>query len=265
MKKFEKIIDCNFFYGFNYLSPDLSVNEDDVESFNKHLKSFAGLSTVVATSYFSVFSDPMEGDRLLGEVLKKHDYLKGCLVFPNYFIGNECEFERYINNKFKQGFCIIRVYPKTHKYGIEPGVFGKVFEVLDSNKFPVMLSLDEIDVTGNKAIEWSLIHRIAEKYTNIPIIIDGGNSKELMFSGYFSQLLQNTENVFLESHNLLAFNQIEDLVNKFGSSKLVLGSYFPFYPWFLSLERIIYSRMEPKDKENLLFLNLQRIMDNIKI
>jgi len=128
-----------------------------------------------------------------------------------------------------------------------------------------MISLDELDITGNKAIDWGILFKISNKFKNIPLIIDGGNSKELMFSGYFYQLLNAAENIYLETHNLLGLNQIEDLVDRFISSRLILGSYFPFYPLELSVERIRLARISGEDKSRILYGNLNEILRKIKI
>ncbi|MCL4386303.1 MAG: hypothetical protein M1326_08340, partial [Cyanobacteria bacterium] len=170
-----------------------------------------------------------------------------------------------LKDKCSSTFRFCRLYPKTHKYLIDIWAFKKIYSLLNKYFFPVIINLDELDITGNKTFEWSLLFEITCKFPEIPIIIDGGNSKELMFNGFFYQLLGKTKNIYLETHNLLGFNQIEDLVEKFGSKKLVFGSYFPFYPQYLSCERILYARISEKDKINILSGNLRTVFNNIKL
>ncbi|HEX7561616.1 MAG TPA: hypothetical protein VF347_05415, partial [Candidatus Humimicrobiaceae bacterium] len=140
-----------------------------------------------------------------------------------------------------------------------------IFKILEKFAVPVLISLDELDITGNKAIDWDLIYRIAGEYPRIPFILDGGNSKELMFTGYFFQLLGAVSNVFLESHNLLGFNQVEDIIKKTDSSRIIFGSNYPVYPELLAAKRVMFSRLNIEDRKNILSVNLDRIISNINI
>jgi len=128
-----------------------------------------------------------------------------------------------------------------------------------------MISLDEIDITGNKNIEWEKILEIAGKYNNIPIIIDGGASKELMFNSFLFSLLKNSQNIYLNIHNLLAIDQIEDLTGISGADRLLFDSNFPYYETHLSVGRLINSSISKENKEKISNLNIQNIFKGIKI
>src|SRR5665811_520396 len=99
------------------------------------------------------------------------------------------------------------------------------------------------------------IVEIADVYDNMPIIIDGGESKELMYNCYILSLLSNTSNVYFETHNLLGFNQIEDLANFKGSDRLIFGSCYPFFNDSLGVSRLLNSSLNVKDKSKIAFNN----------
>jgi predicted TIM-barrel fold metal-dependent hydrolase len=265
MENTYRITDCNCFFGRNSMSPGLSVSEENIIAYHKDLKTVSKSSTIILTNTLSVFYDPVEGDNHIAELIGRHSFLKGCLVFPNYFIGNEQDFETYLAGRFREGFRIIRLYPKSHRYSIEPWAFKNIFKILEKSAVPVLVSLDELDITGNKAIDWDIIYRNAMEYPRIPFILDGGNSKELMFTGYFYQLLGAAGNVFLESHNLLGFNQIEDITNKINPSRIVFGSNYPVYPELLTAKRVMFSRLNSEDRKNILSGNMDRLISNISL
>ncbi len=265
MEKIGKITDCSCFFGTNSISPGLSVSEANIAAYHEDLGTVSNSSTIILTNTLSVFYDPIEGDNRIAELIKSQSYIRGCLVFPNYFVGNEADFEKYLLGRFREGFRILRLYPKSHKYSIAIWAFNDIFKILKKYAIPVMVSLDELDITGNKAIDWDIIFNIAGENPRIPFILDGGNSKELMFTGYFYQLLKSAGNVFLESHNLLGFNQIEDIVKKTDSSRIILGSNYPVYPELLAAKRIMLSRLSIKEKNNILSGNLDRMFANINI
>ena len=261
----DEIIDCNFWFGTNYLSRELSVDTGKLNSYLGYLRTNVKTPMIATSSYFSLYGDPIDGDNMLTDLLNSNQSLIGSLIFPNYFISRENDFKKYLKKKYDEKFKFCRLYPRTHKYLIDNWAFKKIYFFLNKYCFPTIINLDEIDVTGNKAINWQLISDISQQYPDIPIIIDGGNSKELMFGGYFYQLLGKSANIYLETHNLLGFNQIEDLAEKFGSKKLIFGSYFPFYPGYLSYERIKYARISKEDKDNILSGNIKTILNNIKL
>jgi predicted TIM-barrel fold metal-dependent hydrolase len=261
--KYKKIIDCCIWYGVHYLNEELSFGIKDIEQAVKIFGQYSLEANLILSSYQSLFHDPLEGDCELESIIYESKHLSGVLIFPNSFITDYSKFKKYLTKKYKNRFKILRLCPKTHKYLIDPIFFDKVYKMLNGYNFPVIINLEELDLTGNKAINWKLLYDVHSKYPNIPIIIDGGNSKELMFNGYFYQLLENTDNIFIESHNLLGFDQLEDIVNKFGSQRLVFGSYLPHYSGHLSINRILYSRLTDTEKENILYKNMEKIFEGI--
>ncbi|MHB1253579.1 MAG: hypothetical protein ACYCZ1_05365 [Candidatus Humimicrobiaceae bacterium] len=263
-KEYNGIYDVNLWYGVNNTDWGLSVSDKDLKKYVSFLKNKSEEVKLFVSSYLSYSYDPVVGDNLLARLIKEDESLSGVLIFPNYFISREDEFENYLVERLKDGFKLIRFY-KAHKYEMKPWALKKIYAVLNKFKFPAIISLDDIDITGNKAIDWDLIYEIATQFKNMPIILDGGNSKEMMYSGYIFELLENCENIFIETHNLLALNQIEDIVDKFSSGKLILGSYYPDYPNYLSLERIKFARISNEDKDNIYYLNLESVIKKIKI
>ena len=260
-----EVCDCNFWIGNNYLNSRLSVVEEQLKKYIQYFKTGKIKPIIIISNFFSLFYEPIEGDFQVESIIKDYEELGGSLFFPNQFVLNKNEFEKYLIQKYRSGFKFLRLLPKTHKYCIEPWAFSFFYSILENYRFPVMINLEELDITGNKAIEWKTLFKISNKFPELPIIIDGGNSKEMMFNNYFFQLLENSNNIFLETHNLLAFNQLEDIAGSFGSEKLIFGSYYPYYPYSLSLCRIRESRMSRSDKINILSANAGKIFGNIKI
>jgi len=264
IKKIE-IYDCNFWIGNNYLSNQLSVTEKHLNEYIQFLKKAKIKPTIVISNFFSLFYDPIEGDSQLERIIKNNAELGGNLFFSNQFLLYKNEFEKYLVKKYEAGFKFLRLLPKTHKYSIEPWAFSIFYSILENYRFPVMVNLEELDITGNKTIEWKTLFEISKKFPDLPIIIDGGNSKEMVFNNYFFQLLENSNNIYLETHNLLAFGQLEYIANSFGSGKLIFGSYYPYYPYSLSFGRIRESKMPMVDKANILYKNAVKIFGDIKI
>jgi uncharacterized protein len=262
-KEYKGIYDINFWYGVHSTNSGLSVDADDLKKYASFLKNKSDDVKLFISSRLSYNYDPIDGDNLLAQLIKEDKSFAGVIIFPSYFISREDKFENYLIERLKENFKLVRFY-KSHKYELKPWALNKVYSALAKFNFPAVITLDDIDITGNKAIEWDLIHEIASRFKDMPMILDGGNSKEMMYSGYIFELLESCNNIFIETHNLLAFNQIEDIVEKFGSERLILGSYYPEYPDYLSLERIKFARISDGDKDNIFYLNLKNIVKKIR-
>ena len=261
--------DTNLWIGENYLSKKLTVRDYLLsEILSKRQDKFKILGSLV-THFNSYFYYPKTGNDLLSVLISKMKnkdlHIDGAMVMEKDYFTDPASFKNGLISRYKQGFKCLRLFPKSHKYPFETIGFGKFYEVLNYYNFPIMVSLDEIDITGNKNIEWEKVLEIANKYKNIPIIIDGGSSKELMYNSYLFSLLQNSSNIYLNIHNMFAMNQIEDLVKIASSKRLVFDTYYPYYDTELSVGRLINATITRNDKKRIASLNIENIFKNISI
>jgi len=264
-----KFYDINFWIGENYLSKKFSIPDTSLAKILEKRKDKFNIIGTLITHFISYFYNPRIGNDIVSGLLSNNDImdfdLDGTMVMEQDYFYEPGSFEKGLLSRYDQGFRILRLFPRSHKYPFEIIGFGKFYEVLNHYSFPVMISLDEIDITGNKNIEWEKILEIAGKYKDIPIIIDGGASKELMYNSFLFSLLNNSQNIYLNTHNLLAMDQIEDLVNIGGPEKLLFDSYFPYYEPHISIGRLINSSISRENKEKISNLNIQNIFKEIKI
>lgn len=265
--------DTNFWIGENNLSEKLTVPEYSAEDiFAERLAKF-NISGHLIAHYSSLFCSPEDGNDLMGAFLGKHNsknsvktkIVSGMLFMEMEYFKNPDLFAVELRKRYAQGFRCIKLVPKSHKYPFDAALMKNIYRVLNDCRFPVMISLDELDITGNKYIEWAKILEVANTFENMPVIIDGGNSKELMFSSYIFLLLQNSSNVYFNTHNLFSVNQIENIAGFGGPDRLVFDSYFPYYETFLSVERIVESDLKDEQKRKIAGLNIKRIFDGINL
>src|SRR5680860_1492894 len=237
--------DIDFWFGENFLSQKYSLTEKRTIEVLLKRKESSNITFTLLSNFLSYFYDPKLGNKQTSQLISSKEFQKagafGALFMEPDFFYNTGLFEGWLKRNYEKGFRILRIFPKTHKYPFEISMFNPFYEVLNSYNFPLMIGLDELDITGNKNIEWDKIADIADVYDNMPIIIDGGESKELMYNCYILSLLNNTSNVYFETHNLLGFNQIEDLSNFKGSGRLIFGSCYPFFSDCLGVSRILNS------------------------
>lgn len=264
-----EFFDINFWLGENYISKKYTLFEEDACEILLKRKEDNKINFTLISNFLSYFYNPKAGNDLTSELIAKDEFKQagasGVLFMEQDFFFNPGGFESWLHKRYERGFRLLKLLPKTHKYPFELSLFNPFYEILNSYNFPVMINIDELDITGNKNIEWDKLAEIADLYDNMPIIIEGGQSKELMYNCYLLSLLNNTSNIFIETHNLLGFNQIEDLANFKGADRLIFGSYYPFFNDNLAVSRILNSGLDIKDKAKIASLNFKGIIDNIII
>jgi hypothetical protein len=260
--------DINIWIGENNYSEKLSIPDGSINELLSDRKKNFNITGNIITHHISYFYYPRVGNDILANIIAEEDLSEyepsGAMVMEQDYFSEPAGFEKGLESRFMQGFKVLRLFPKTHKYPFEAGGFGKFYKVLDSHRFPVMISLDEIDITGNKNIEWERILEIAASFTNIPFIIDGGTSKQLMFNSYLFSLLGSSENIYFNTHNLLAMDQLEDLAGAGGEKRLLFDSNFPYLETHLSVGRITSSGLSMENKQRIAGLNMKKLFNDIE-
>ncbi|MES0341400.1 MAG: hypothetical protein ABUK08_03700 [Candidatus Humimicrobiaceae bacterium] len=263
-----KFYDSNVWIGENNYSEKLTIPENSIKRLLSDKKKNFNITGNLITHHMSYFYYPRVGNDILASLISNEDLseyeLAGVMAMEQDYFSEHESFEKGLKTRYQQGFRALRLFPRTHKYPFEIIGFGKFYEVLDHYNFPVIISLDEIDITGNKNIEWERILEIASKFKDIPLIIDGGTSKELIFNSYLFSLLGSSENIYLNTHNLLAMDQLEDLVDAGGEKRLLFDSNFPYLETHLSVGRLINAGLSLENKNRIAGLNIKNIFEEIK-
>jgi hypothetical protein len=285
-----EFFDTNFWIGENNHSEKYTTDNNSAVKAIFERAEKNNITATLVTHFNSLFCSPETGNNLLAGFLKQANVYRddnhakkslknaecavsgpknivcyGVLFMEfDYFKSPEI-FKSRLKKRYDEGFRCIRLLPKSHKYPFEATLLKHIYQVLDDCRFPVMISIDEMDITGDKYIEWMKILHVAGSFGNMPVIIDGGNSKEMIFNSYIYLLIQNSSNIYFNTHNLFGLGQIENIASCGGSGRLIFDSYFPFYETFLSVDRILEADLSEKEKRNIASLNMKNIIDNIVI
>ena len=266
-----EFFDTNFWMGEHNLSDKYSVNDTAALEAISAMKAKYNTTGAFINHFNSYFCSPEAGNDILAGFLQKIKTSApsvscyGVLFMEfDYFKGPGI-FSEQLKKRYNQGFRAVRLLPKSHKYPFEATLAKHIYEVLNECRFPVIINLEELDITGDKYIEWMKILHVASSFPEMPLIIDGGNSKEIMFNCYIYLLIRNSSNIYFNTHNLFSLRQIENIAEFGGSGRLVFDSYFPFYETFLSGDRILEADLSEADKANISSANIKNIISNIKI
>ncbi len=240
------------------------IKEGDFNHVDEYKKAYINKAyRVILTNYFSLIYHWDFGNEKLTInplLMEDENIFFGFIITPdNYSNGN---FEKYIINCYKKKVRLFRFFPKTHCFYIYDSYMKKIFNILDFYRFPVMLDLKQLDITGNKYFAIDNIEKVLDKNPNMPFILEC-SLKQLMFNSYFLPLLDIYENLYLEISGLLAVNQIEHYVKKVGSNRLIYGTNHPSIELEFTRDRILLSDLNNKEKEEISSNNLDNIIRRI--
>ncbi len=250
-----------------YLSSDLYEKKEKVRGIDD-IKEKLGendIAKAVVTSKMAVDYDWDVGNKkllktCLGEEIEGLHY--GFILTPDAYYTYD--FSKYVKEAYKRKVRLFRVFPKRQLFYVNDYYMKKIYKVLAGYRFPVMIDLKQLDITGNKYFDIDALQKVLEENTDLPFILET-SLKQCMFSRFYFPLLERYKNLYIEVSGMLLYDQIEGYVEKFGSERLIFGTNHPNIPMGINTNRIIFAQISESDKQNIAFDNLDKIMKEIEI
>ena len=181
---------------------------------------------------------------------------------PEFWI--KFNFNKYVIDLFKNKVRLFRFFPKTHLYYINDHYMENIFGVLNDLKFPVMMDLKQFDITGNKYFAMDDITKILSNNPQLPVILEC-SLKQLFFNRFLFPLLEQYKNLYIEISKLFLIEQIEEIISRFGSKRLIFGTSYPDLEKEFSIGRVILADLDETEKRNISCNNINNIIRRIKI
>ena len=174
------------------------------------------------------------------------------------------DFSKFLKEAHKKNVRLFRIFPRSQLFYLNDYYMRKIYKILSHQKFPVMLDLKQLDITGNKYFDIDVLEKVLEENPDMPLILET-TLKQCMFSRFYFPLLERFKNLYLEVSSLLLYDQLEHYVEKFGSGRFIFGTNYPNLPIEINTARILLSGMGEEDKGNIASGNLEKIMGGIEI
>jgi hypothetical protein len=235
-----------------------------IENIKKRLDENNIKKCIIASKLASGYDWKTGNDRLLETGLSENieGLYYGLALNPDAYF--RYEFSDYLEEAYKNNVRLFRMFPRSHLFYLNDHYMKKIYKILSRKKFPVMLDLKQLDITGNKYFDIDVLEKVLEENPGMPFILET-TLKQCMFSRFYFPLLERFKNLYLEASSLLLYDQIEHYVKRFGSERLIFGTNYPGLPIEINTARIILSGVSEADKDNIVHRNLERIMGGIEI
>jgi len=261
--------DVNYWLGNNehYILDSKNSSQGEkalIKKVNKNLGD-NDIKKCIITSKLALGYDWKTGnDRLLDTGLSENieGLYYGLVLNPDAYF--RYDFDSYLVEAYKKGLRLFRVFPRSQLFYLNDYYMKGIYRILSKKRFPVMLDLKQLDITGNKYFDIDVLEKVLDENPDMPFILET-TLKQCMFNRFYFPLLEQFENLYLEVSSLLLHDQIEHYVEKFSSGRFIFGTNYPNLPIEINTARIILSGMSEQDKGNISHGNLGKIMGGIEI
>ncbi|HOJ12081.1 MAG TPA: amidohydrolase family protein [Clostridiales bacterium] len=245
-----KIIDINTMIG---PWPSRLHRFNDEVSLIKEMDSYRITSAITYSSI--ALNNPKEGNKHIKDIAEaSNDRIKACYILDSNIGSSEIPDASELMKQLKEEKpSAVKLYPNRNKYYLDSFYCGELLEVLDVLNMPVIIDSDQI--TSFKDLP-----QLAKSYSNIKFIILRYGFRE---SRTVIPLVKKLDNVYFDISVMVDTGLIEEIVNKYGSDKLLFGSGLPFYVPAGSLGMVIYARLKNSDKEKIFTGNWEYVEGGI--
>ena len=206
-------------------------------------------------STIAQYNNSIQGNLMLIEEIKQMPaFLPVWILLPfsEKEKGTPCKLKKELIDKKIKG---VIMQPKSHQYDINDRYSALLLEILEYLQMPLFLSF-------NKEIALNELNELLKCHPKLPIIIrDLSYSSDRKIFG----LLDKYENLKIETGNYMVFYGIEEIVMRFGSSRLIFGSNAPEMSLGSAVTHILMSDITPAEKRKIAYENMDELTGRIRV
>lgn len=152
---------------------------------------------------------------------------------------------------------LIRLFPNAHNFVLHGHWLNDMLSAMQHLQLPL--------VVWQTQTTWSAIADVCQQYPRLPVIVEGVGRKLFYDNRIYSVLLEQHANLWLETHNLVNYLGLDDLVRRFGSQRFLFGSYFPHLDPNSAAMLLCDGDMSPTDRANIAHGNLERLLAEVAV
>jgi hypothetical protein len=198
--------------------------------------------------------DPVQGNQILMDEIAGHEALLPCWTLLPPACGEMAPPDELLAEMAQAGVRAARFYPREHSYPLAEWQCGELFEALDRRRYVVLLDLAQAS--------WGEIERICRTYSRLALVVTRVGYRELrpLFA-----LLSAHSNLYCDLSNLSTYLGIEEILDRFGSERLLFGTGLPTADPGGPLARLGYTDAPPAALDAIAHGNLDRLLDRVQL
>jgi uncharacterized protein len=205
--------------------------------------------------------DPAYGNRILMEEIAGNPRLQPCWILNPSLesYGGVRGLEKQI---VEHNLCAVRIFPKDQVFAFTDWMAGDLFAMLDRRSMLVFMDLDQIflqvgmydyDPNGLERVE-----RFLQSYSHLSLVLT-----RLGYRAYqnLTALLAKFPNLYLDLSYFATHQGVEDVVQRFGASRILFGTSQPFADPGGALARLQFANITEGEKARIAETNLTDLLE----
>ena len=227
----------------------LKLKFSTVDELIKQMKFYKIKKALVYHSIAIKHSTVKGNKALIEDISKYKNILYPCFVLsPTSTLenGNVYNISQHLDkNKVKA----VRVYPTLQSFEMKLWQMGDIYSLLESKRIPLFIPLAESN--------YGDIYEICRNFPKLPVVLSNTTYRT---TRVMYQLLQDFDNFYMEISSFVMYGGIKEVVERFGSEKLLFGSYMPFLDPARVVAMVNHADIPNKAKEDIAYNNISRLI-----
>jgi hypothetical protein len=197
--------------------------------------------------------DPALGNRVLMDEIAGQEALEPCWTLLPPACGEMGGPDELLAEMAQAGVRAARLYPREHSYSLAEWQCGELFGALDERRYVVLMDLAQ----GS----WEDVERICRIYPRLALVVTKVGYRELR---HLFALLRQCSNLYCDLSNLSTYLGVEEILDRFGSERLIFGTGLPTADPGGPLARLFYTDALPSALDAIAHGNLERLLDRVQ-
>ncbi len=246
-----RFFDCNCSVGRPGYPHLLDI--PDVAGLRREMET-AGIDEALVYHMAARYGHPPVGNSLLLEEIQGQKNLHPAWVLLPHHTGEMATPGQLLAEMKAKGVRAARLFPgrAQHGFSLADWCIGELLAALESARLPLFLDIE--------IVTWEEVFDLLQKYPRLPVVLTNCSYRHNRF---LYPLWEKFDHLYVEMSRFMGAGAIEDVVSRFGSSRILFGTNMPQYTGTAAVARLTYADIPRPDKEAVAALNLERLLKGV--
>lgn len=218
----------------------------------------AGIDKCLVHHNLAKMNNPVVGNEALLHEIAGDERLVPCFAVLPHYTGESSAPNDLIAGMQANDVRAVRAFPTVYNVELHLWLWKELLDVLSARRIPLFLDFN--NVNWSMKWDWDGIYRLLATYPALPVVLVRVG---MMANRYLYYLLEKFPQLYIETSYYQNNNGLVDIVERFGSGRLVFGSGMPQYDPRFPLSAVEHSALNDVDKSNILGGNLHRLLQEV--
>jgi len=246
-----KFFDCNCFIGRIRYPAIYDIS--DAAGLLREMET-AGVEEALVYHIIARDGHPPLGNELLLKAIRDYPMLHPVWVVLPHHTGEMPPPKKLLQEMRASRVKAVRIYPTRdhHSFSVKQWCAGDLLGTLEKFRIPLILDLE--------ILSWDQVHGILNDYRKLPVIAANCTYRHDRF---LYPLFEKFDNLFVELSRFMGTGVIEDIVQRFGSGRLLFGTNMPHYTGTAMVALLTYAEIDQQAKQAIAGGNLARLLKEV--